>query len=922
MSIPSGPDELVVVSNRVKSRITGFILVAAIIAFTLAVNLPYRYVALKGQWIGSGDIESRGGPGLYMSLPEMAGWPFNYQVTYPDGQRQNRFFSAFHLLLNITLGFAAAALTYAFIQWRHGQVQRRFRTGWNRWIPDLGIALAIIVLPGSIVAFHFVQYRQNMELASRVARHGNCYVSCWLPESIVDYVPEGMKTWMSRVRWISIGDFREKPQLETDVCDIPTLVGLSVRRHGVRPTSILRLQQHLHFQQLMLNDAELESDHVKAIRQLPWLSEISFNGSNLNGEMLRYLDAMPLVAVDLSNTDLPLSDIGRPGWADTVIKLTLSRPAKGVSDSLVIDDWPKLESLMVTRFVIRANEAPLTLELIDLPKLEYLRIDRLQKHRLVLRNVPRLAEIDDGIGHFGYVLDRSMYIPGQTWVSRIDVENAPSLQMLTCFARDLESMTIRDTPNLHRFALGSYLTSMLGDRQKQPANSDRCQEWVNMIGEQDGPGTVDLQMLPLAGVDLSPLANNHRIRILNLDLTEISFDQLQTLAGMEQLEHLDVRSCRLRQDELAWLLKQFEQLENLMVDGSGLKAVDLSQPLRLKRLLTRRLVELERLRMVDMPRLGTELRLMQAPQLMEVRNVQGLRGLGLEQDPWPTHARVVGLRDLEWFAAGGPAVNDALMDELLGCRLMDKLTLAYGDVSPQKLKRVSEFPKLTVLALPGADVDDEVTESWSELAGLLDINLDDTRVGAATIARLSSIKPLRRLSLRRVPLDSSAIEGLARMQNLSQLILAEVPIPPEQLSLLFQLPELESLDLSGAKVDESWIAMVQHSSVQHLILHDCDISPELLRKMLDAKPTLYVDLGRIPDEVDDQTVMELRDRAKQVVASFRQGWQQVFAIASPFTVDVSSLHGGWEAPEDLRLSVTVGMPRAIGRIDLEQFRPK
>ncbi|MDF1842363.1 MAG: hypothetical protein P1U77_13075 [Rubripirellula sp.] len=907
-----------------KSRITGAIIFTAIAAITVMANLPYQIASLDGRWYGGVEVSGRREPSEYITAPVMAGWPLNYQIRYPDaGQFQYRRFSIANLVLNLALGVGAATLGFWFVQWRHRRLTLPHGKWLKRWTLDAGIALAILFVPGAIIAGHYWQFRQHMNLASEVARYGNTYLSCWVPEPIVAYVPEGMKKLMSRVRRVSIVSFDGREEAERKVCEIPTLIGMSVLRDGIRKESIESLQRNFHFSQLTLSRARLETELANSIGKLPWLVDLVLRGTNIDSAILAEFSELPLLSVDLQQTGLALSDLGQPAWSQSVVSLQLSRPVSGQSDQLVIDGWPNLRSLSVTRFVIQENESPLGIELINLPALESLRIDRMQKHQLKLRHVPRLATIDSGIGQFGYMLDSDDFVPGQTWVSALEIEDTPSLRELAFFARDLESISVRDAPNLREFALGSYLVTLLGAQRPLPVDPDRCQQWIELIGSQNGPSTVDLQTLPLSELDLSPLAKNQRIRHLNLNGCGVRFEQLQTLAGMTQLETLNIRASQLEEDELAWLLDRFEQLEVLEVDGFDLTNMDLNESLRLKRLTISQLNHLDKLRLINVPELRTRLRLMHAPQQMEIENALALTGLSLENEPWPKDAEVTGLRDVEWFAAGGPAVDDALLDVLLDCRLMDSLTLAYGSLSKEKLKRIGEFSKLRMLSLPGANIDDEVTKDWGDLSALLDVNLDDTSIGAATIGQLSRIEPLRRVSLRRVALDELSINGLAEMTNLSQLILAGVPVTPEQLQKLFRLPELESLDISGMPFDESFVDFVKQSKVKHLVIRQSGVEPSVLMKLLAAKPLLFVDMGPIPDSVDDQVLADLKQRAFAVQSDFRRGWQSVFPVSGSVSDGMSASRSmyGLVVGEGPRALATLQMPRSMGRIDIDPFRP-
>ncbi len=154
-----------------------------------------------------------------------------------------------------------------------------------------------------------------------------------------------------------------------------------------------------------------------------------------------------------------------------------------------------------------------------------------------------------------------------------------------------------------------------------------------------GPAELNLSYLPLAGHDLSALTQNKRIRHLKLNGTGVGFSHVQQLAGMQSLESLVIPSTTLKQNELDWLLDQFPNLRDLWVDVTDLTVLDLSGRGRLQQLRVTAMGNLEEIRITDLPRLHTCIRLTHSPKKLEIRNVPSLRGLAIE-GPWPEHAEL------------------------------------------------------------------------------------------------------------------------------------------------------------------------------------------------------------------------------------------------------------------------------------------
>ncbi len=470
-----------------------------------------------------------------------------------------------------------------------------------------------------------------------------------------------------------------------------------------------------------------------------------------------------------------------------------------------------------------------------------------------------------------------MLIPGLTWIRSLEIDGADSLTSIGIFARDLESFSIRRVPSLRKLAIGSYLSSLLGEIKPQPVDPERCRGWIEQLGKtMEGPAALDLSYLPLAEQDLSPLIRNKRIRQLNLNGAGVTYSQVQQLAGMKRLESLLIPSTPLQQNELAWLLDQFPNLRDLWADARDLSNFDLTGRDRLRNVRITPMGNLDELRIVDLTRLSTCIRLTQSPKQLEIRNVPSLRGLAVE-GPWPESAELQGLRDLEWFTGGGEGINDRVVNEVLKCDSMDRLTLAYPSVSAETLRRIGSLNELTFLALPGANVNDDVVEHWRGLTSLWEVNLDDTEISVDTIGWLSRMESLRRLSINRVPLTEAAAEALAELQQVSELYLAGVSMSGKNLGRLLQRGSLETLDLSGWEISDEVLEILcsDGAHLKHLILRDNDVDEATFERLLAAAPALYVDMGWIPDFVDQKSLEELHRRAGALRREMNTGWRSM-----------------------------------------------
>ena len=801
-------DEYSTGESQKKSHAAGVLMSLIVLAMMGVANLPYKYTELEGKWSGLLDVSLSVYSG-HQTMPTMAGWPLRYLIEYEPEENlvQRRYWAPMNLAVNASLAILASAFVYAFL-WLRQQDRGKDHRASRRILWDVTIAVAILAVPISIVGHQYAQARAHRQLSQRMLRYGNSYVSCWLPEVFVDYVPKGWLPSFRRLREVHmIGGSTE---FVRSVLEVPTMVMFNSLRGDWDLSALEALEENPYFSSLQINERSLSAGDFGRISRMRWLAQLHLAKTSFDAADLRRLDQLRLRAVNLSQTSMKLSELGRPGWSSVVESLHLSRPIDG-SASLRIDGWPRLRELSVTRFMLRTNADPLDIRLTDLPQLEVLRLNRFQKHRLVLRRLPRLAVVDEGLNDRRFVNAFRDFVPGLSWVSDLELDGLDSMTSVELFARDLESLSIRNSPNIRRIALGSFLWTPYGGSDPQPADRQRCQEWIRQLGDRSGPGTIDLTGLPLADVDLTPLAQNDRVRHLHLGGTGVSFDQVKCLRGMSQIETLDLRSCELVDQQLEWLLTAFPKMKDLTIDASRLRRVEWNDRLQLKQVRMTPLDAVDRFSIVDLPSLSTRVRILGSPEQIRIRNASSLTGLAVHGS-WPEDAELTGLRDLRWFAGGGPRLGDDVVDTLLRCRELDELTLAYTSVSREQLKRLGQLRALTMLAVPGGHIDDDVTADWRQLGLLWEVNLDDTRVSAATLAWLSRIGSLRRVSLSRVPLDDAGLDALSELRQISELSIAGVPIDSARVKQLLLAGNLESINLAGIGVDDALIDAIGEST--------------------------------------------------------------------------------------------------------------
>ena len=859
--------------NIGKGRIhfVAVLLTTVTISLGVITNLPFKYVEVSGSWRGAAQAEEMSRTVAEDQMPTMAGWPLQYSIQYANEQPlETRFWSPLLLASNILFFLVVIATVYGYV-WYRGNYIARSQNQRRAQMLDAGTAMAIILIPTLILGIEYYGAWKHQKTATQLGRSGNCFLAIWIPEVLVNRVPPGLQQVLRRIRSIDL--ISADANTTALACQTPGVVTITCINGAVTADHLSPLVDNPHFRGLQISRQDLDASLVDAIADLNHLTQLDLSNTNFDSTQLGELDHLPLKNINLTNTNLQLSQLGKPSWSKTAETLSLSRPPKGSSDALEIQAWPQLRYLRVYRQTRISNPSVLKVRLADLPALSMVSLDRNQQHDLELENLPLLSSFDEGLGYLQTILASDAKIPGNMWLARFKATNTPSLKKFGCYARDLDELSLESMKQLRSLDLGSYQVSVTNGIHTEETPIKNSDAWIAQLGDRVGPSTLNLMGLPLQETDLSPLKNNSGIRHLNLIETGISFKQVQQLAGMKQLESLIIRDCEVEQESLAWILKEFPKLDELVINGETLATVDVSEHEHLRKLRITKLAKPERVSLVDVPLLKTELHLDQCPRQLEISNAKSMTGLSVNA-PWPKNGKLQGMRDLDWFAVGGRNVTDELIDEVLVCKKLDQLTLAYTSVSTSRLKKIGQLKTLSTLSVPGSNIDPSVIAAWTELKSLWDVNLDDNEISTATLVWLGNIKSLRRLSLNRAQLKNQAPEKLGNLTQLSELQLAGVEIDQEQIRPLLQANNIESLNLSGWQIDDEMMNwLLDTKSLMLLTLHDCNLTPHQLEQFLDRMPQISLDLGPQITTLDIETQRELERRVRQLTLGTIEGWR-------------------------------------------------
>ena len=927
---PDQPQPPRVIGPRTAGLVVGFLV---LLGMAIA-NVPYRYVECNLLAVGPVSDRPRWTSDESPPMAVMAGWPLRYSVQYltfdsaveeastglagdpGQGWLQPRWRSTERLLFNGLLAVGIAIAVYGLIQFRDRRIKDSRHPARTRVRLDLAGSIVVASLPLLVLGYQWSVTVHDLRLADRIAQRGSSYLSCWLPESMQSRVPAGLAKTLVRLRFVNLD--RPNDALVRETVQIPTLIGLKLGPGEFDHRHLTPLKARLHLSTMIVNGRDVSETMLRCIGDCRWLYQLDLSSTDLDARGWRHLHSLDqLNVVDVRNTPLRLSELGQPAWSNTVRRLLLPQPEPGRTDRLVIEDWPRLNELVVDDGNRQINAAPLELRLSRLPVLRRLRLHRVQKIAFFGEDLPQLTHFGD-LADIGQTRDRWDFdesLPSSLWLSRLDLCRAPSLSDLRCFTRDLDSITLRDCRRLKRIELSADTIRRDGTIELKPASRKQCQAWIDGLGAGVGPPSVTLSGLSLDGVDLTPLGNNPGIRELNILRSSLRFDQIRGFVGSSNLQHLDLGRCPITAEELTWLLHTCPSLERISADLSALSFLDVVNNDRLVTLVGTPILGAQRVRLVDLPKLREALHFKTAPNEFLIRNTPQLQGLIIEE-PWPAGAVIQDLPELRWLVVGGPLVGDEVLQSVLPCDQLNRLTIAYGSVSRNMLAEIGRFERLVTLELPGADIDHSVIDAWQPLTHLQHVCLDDTPVTEEMINWLASIETLRSLSINRVSLDAAAANRLKSLHQLCELRLRDSVVDIQGVCGLLYVGLLNSIDLSGHRVDDQLIdAIARCTAIRSVVFSRHFVSPDHVRRLLQSNEDLRI---AFTEESGERMPYDHLEMPPAIHAELLQREEKAIAVKRRARTHPRPMEHAMQVWSG-NASATATDP-SQGRIDLERFR--
>lgn len=869
----------------------------SILAVFVALNLPWRYGEFASEVIGEQPdsnsslyLRSFANPGLIQS-----GWPLRYvsvvqSLESPESSMDWRFWSSINLVVNLTIAIVAmlfvAALAYV---WRY-----------------LAVA-AIVVALFCWGYFCREDFHRDQRLGQVLKADGVVYRSAYIPIRFARLMPPQLQAFFSRTYGVMLYRPTEKNvSLATSISTLRCL-GLNGKLPSGRCFESLIDKPRLH--QLTIIQSVLEPDHIAMIGKQVEIQDLALiSCKGLRGALKDIQDLPDLKRVNLSGSEVDLDALADSRWANSVCELVLAPQLTG-NHQLQLMNWRKLES-----FGLRINRGGATgrvmkISLDGMPELHTLSLISVQKLDLQIINAPHLKDvrIDDTDEHFaGPLVEKS---PTKLWLERLHLRNVASLRQLSCYGMDLLDLKIEDAPNLIELTIDAVLHAP-SKFQKHPRDQHRIvSKIIADLGQCDGPPIINLATVPLAGIDLTALCNNKRIRELRLAGTGVTGDQLLPIFSLQRLTALDLRGCPISNEDAERALDRLPLLRELLVEADRFSRLEVINRDQLVQFTTTPMPSAAIVRIQGSPRIQSELILGDRLKELLITDAGALRGLSVN-GPLPEGTRIDGLRDLRFCALGGVNVDDRLCGVIWQCPKLDHLTLAHTSLSRDAFLQIGQLKGLATLILPGADIDDSVTANWRELKQLSEVDFSYTKISRGTFQFLMSLKNLQRLAINHAPIDREELTPLAGLAQLIELEVAGIGLDDNLLESLLKRGMLDRLELSDCELSGRAVSILASPVARSLVflgIRNCGLIEGDVQQILDSHPQLVVDVSghSLSDDFIDKLNQENRLVSRQNRSRFLYQLRR-------YNRDIL------DSPDEVGEVIADTMP---GRINIDQFMP-
>ncbi|MGV3486661.1 MAG: hypothetical protein ACO1RT_19745 [Planctomycetaceae bacterium] len=875
--------------------------IAAAGVIVAALNWPHERVRVRfseaAAQPSSADYLSFGSQVDVEVIGRFVGWPISTpldaHVSAPSGSLATALAVDALVALTICLLAGVFAIAFAAVQERRKvsavQPSRKSKPGYGfAWVAGLGAAACLGLVVAGLFAHGLVAERR---LETALTRHGIISRAMEMPGFVARRLPHWVLLPLAHVESISVHG--APSELVEQSLALPSLRSLTLRNQPINAALWRGVTGSRTLQSLSLVNCKWRAGAVPARavasasegNALRSLSIERCNGSSF-AESLRHFPN--LQSLELTNSSLPVGEpIGQ--WLPKTLK-NLCLTADADAGEVKLAGFEQLKSIVLLPPGRKpSTRGILSVELDDLPQLATVAVPASTRLDLTIKNLPRLQQFVTSTSRHARSTDSD--VPAPLQVRDLLIDGVPCLQELHLSSEGLNRLAITRTPNFRSLSIMPPLRMPTG--RDDAAHGDTGgrddvavlkEDLVGNLATCDGPTSLNLSGLALGGVDLSPLSQNRRIKELVLADSGVRASQLMSIKHDGRIRSLDLQGCDIDQDDLASILADYRDIQQLHVDTNRFETLEIIDQPQLTHLFTTPTRAARRVRIVGCPKLTGTLTLGYGLKQLEIRGAPSLTGLIVKG--WlPSDTVLDGLRDLETVELAGRTVSDQHLRALSSCRLLGELTLVMPSISTSALTEIGTFSELMVLKLPGSQLTDKVIAKWGSLPHLREVDFSHTEATAKSIQPFMQCTNLQRLSLAHTKADAGDLGQLIHMKSLLEVDLAGVGLTPSILRRCLAERFIDRINLSGTTLDAESIDMLASEQAKRLLfigLKDCRLTDDDVVRIATAHPYLAMDIdGNL---VSGKVARELNSQGRLIACGDRVGfenWLQHLSTGQP-----------------------------------------
>lgn len=728
-----------------------------------------------------------------------------------------------------------AALTSAFAQVassRHLRGRLRFphtlRFNRRRRIAlGLGAAAA-----ASLLAVLYWGHQQKLQ--QQVAQwrlYGEVTQGPRFDGAVLRYLPAPRLRWTEQPVVVNLTD--APSHIVQQIAATRSIREITLQKTTFAPGDLRCLAELPSLKTLRLVSCDLTEAECREIAAFPALTDLALVRCNGSEAIAAHLpDARRLQSLRIDRLPWSACEDFHRGFGRHIQRLELGFESVGGTASLAVAAAPELTELNI-RVERSRPGAILDLHLAQLPRLHDLSLPRNLMIDLTAEDLNVLQWFDNGPSHSA----GGPGPPAFPQFRKLTLRDIPRLHSLRCDIDALEHLELRNVPDLRTVRLTAGTRAFRSDSASFAQHRAAV---IRMLGDCDGPATLDLSSLSLHQADLTPLAGNRRLRRLVLTDTDVTAAQLCSIGELTQLKSLDLRRCGILDGDIEGLLTALPGLRALDIESARVTRLNLHDHPNLEMLAGTSWNNLRSLSIVGCPNLRGGFELTAPLVKLHVRDARALERLTVRRS-LPADTVLEGFQSLHSLSLRGERVTDALLAGFADCFGLTELKLTATALTERGVAELGRYRDLMSLEIPGAPLNDAVAADWwRRMPDLRLVDVSRTQIAGESLQWLAVLPNLQQLDVSHTQLREDDSKHLAQMNRLVDLDAAGIPFTPDALTDLVNLKRLERLNVSDRVIDDRLKrALVECAPMLlYLGVERCGLSDQDIRVLLGASPQM------------------------------------------------------------------------------------